>query len=271
MNPNGSYKNPLFALYKDMVPKPNQNFVEQGQVPTSNYYQGGMPNQVTAQNYGGRIDYNHSAADRFFFRASGTTFHEYNVDWTYETEVRRAARQRQDARLVVVHRQLDARSRKSMVIDTPGLGQPLLPGSAAAGTARVQAHRRRPADVPRRVLPGARATACCRPSTSPGIKACRPMPTAVWRPPISRRRAASRTSWARTRCAAASTTAWRMRKAGLMTAGNVSSTYTFDNLYTRAADTTSVFPASNIGLGLAALMLGIPTHGVDRPERADLR
>ena len=39
-----------------------------------------------------------------------------------------------------------------------------------------------------------------------------------------------------------------MRKAGLMTAGNVSSTYNFDNLYTRAADTTSVFPASNIGL-----------------------
>ena len=50
-----------------------------------------------------------------------------------------------------------------------------------------------------------------------------------------------------------------MRRAGLMTAGNVSSTYNFDNLYTRAADTTSVFPASNIGLGLAALMLGIPT------------
>ena len=33
-------------------------------------------------------------------------------------------------------------------------------------------------------------------------------------------------------------------------------TYVFDNVYTRAADTTSVFPASNIGPNLAALMLG---------------
>ena len=50
-----------------------------------------------------------------------------------------------------------------------------------------------------------------------------------------------------------------MRKAGLMTAGNVSSSYNFDTLYTRAADTIAVFPASNVGLSLAALMLGIPT------------
>ena len=44
-----------------------------------------------------------------------------------------------------------------------------------------------------------------------------------------------------------------------MTAGNVSSTYNFDNTYTRAADTTAVFPTNNIGPSLAALMLGIPT------------
>src|SRR5687767_5707041 len=50
-----------------------------------------------------------------------------------------------------------------------------------------------------------------------------------------------------------------MRRAGLMAAGNVSSTYNFDNLYTRAADTTAVFPTNNIGPSLAALMLGIPT------------
>ena len=33
-----------------------------------------------------RVDYNHSETDRFFFRASGTTFYEYNADWTYETK-----------------------------------------------------------------------------------------------------------------------------------------------------------------------------------------
>ncbi len=84
------------------------------------------------------------ASDRFFFRASGTTFYEYNVDWTYETKYAGPARERQDARVVVVHRQLD----EGAQIDGhrhPGVGQPLLRGSAAAGTARLQAHRCRPA------------------------------------------------------------------------------------------------------------------------------
>ena len=39
-NPDGSYKNPLMALYSKMVPQPNQNFVENGQQPTGNFYQG---------------------------------------------------------------------------------------------------------------------------------------------------------------------------------------------------------------------------------------
>ena len=41
-------------------------------------------------------------------------------------------------------------------------------------------------------------------------------------------------------------------------AGNMGS-FAFDNTYTRAADTTNVFPAQQLGLSLAALMLGIPT------------
>ncbi len=50
-----------------------------------------------------------------------------------------------------------------------------------------------------------------------------------------------------------------MRRGGLMAAGNVSSSYNFDNTFTRAADTTAVFPTNNVGPSLAALMLGIPT------------
>jgi hypothetical protein len=41
-------------------------------------------------------------------------------------------------------------------------------------------------------------------------------------------------------------------------AGNMG-TFTYDNTYTRAADTTNVFPAQQIGLSLAAFMLGLPT------------
>ena len=110
MNANGTYKNPLFALYKDMIPAPNQNFVEQGQIPTGNYYQGGVPNLTNASNFGGRIDYNASQSDRFFFRYAGhdvpRAARRLDVRIA-EPEVPRAARQRQDALFVGVHRQLD--------------------------------------------------------------------------------------------------------------------------------------------------------------------
>ena len=36
-------------------------------------------------------------------------------------------------------------------------------------------------------------------------------------------------------------------------------TFAFDNTYTRAADTTNVFPAQQVGGSPAALMPGIPT------------
>jgi hypothetical protein len=82
-NADGTYKNPLMNLYSKMVPKPNQNFVESGQAPTGNFYQGGQPDSPKSQQYGFRLDFNPSAKDRFFFRTSGITFLEYVSDWTY--------------------------------------------------------------------------------------------------------------------------------------------------------------------------------------------
>ena len=85
-NADGSYKNPLMNLYSKRVPKPNQNFVENGQQPTGNFYQGGQPDSPKSQQYGFRLDFNPSAKDRFFFRTSGITFLEYVSDWTYLAE-----------------------------------------------------------------------------------------------------------------------------------------------------------------------------------------
>ena len=62
-NADGSYKNPLMNLYSKMVPKPNQNFVENGQAPTGNFYQGGQPDSPKSQQYGFRLDFNASAKD----------------------------------------------------------------------------------------------------------------------------------------------------------------------------------------------------------------
>src|SRR6185503_19062055 len=83
-NADGSYKNPLMALYAKMVPQPNQNFVENGQQPTANFYQGGQPDSPKSHQYGVRLDYNASPTDRLFFRSSGVTFLEYVSDWTYQ-------------------------------------------------------------------------------------------------------------------------------------------------------------------------------------------
>ena len=76
--------NPLYNLYKQMLPTPNQNFVEAGTTPTGNYYRGGEPDVPVSHLYGGRVDYNASSKDRFFFRGSGSTFIEGVNDWTYE-------------------------------------------------------------------------------------------------------------------------------------------------------------------------------------------
>ncbi len=76
--------NPLYALYRQMLPKPNQNLIENGQQPVNNYYRGGEPDKPVSSLYAGRLDYNKSGNDRFFVRVSGNTFLEPVSDWTYE-------------------------------------------------------------------------------------------------------------------------------------------------------------------------------------------
>ena len=76
--------NPLYALYRNMVPPPNQNFVEKGTTPAANYYQGGQPDSPVSHLYTARLDANVSDADRVFARFSGNTFIEGVNDWTYE-------------------------------------------------------------------------------------------------------------------------------------------------------------------------------------------
>ena len=83
-NADGKYKNPLMALYSKLVPHPNQNFVENGQQPVGNFYQGGQPDSPKSQQYGFRLDFNATSSDRLFFRSSGVTFLEYVSDWSYQ-------------------------------------------------------------------------------------------------------------------------------------------------------------------------------------------
>jgi hypothetical protein len=82
--PTNRIVNPLYNLYKQMLPKPNQNLLENGATPSNNYYRGGEPDKPVSSLYAGRVDYNKSSNDRFFLRVSGNTFIEPVSDWTYE-------------------------------------------------------------------------------------------------------------------------------------------------------------------------------------------
>jgi Carboxypeptidase regulatory-like domain len=257
MNADGSYKNPLFALYRDMSPTPNQNFVESGQVPANNYYQGGIPNQVTAQNFGGRVDYNLSSSDRFFFRASGTTFYEYNTDWTYETKYA-GLHSNDKTRASWSYTGNWTKVRSSTVIDTQVSANRFYEDQQRRGL-----HEYKPTDLG---LPAYLDEYC------QSLNNCM-MPTinvggyqsvstgADGGLETTNLQAQSNVTSVKGTHTLRGGVDYRlaMRRAGLMTAGNVSSTYNFDNTYTRAADTTAVFPTNNVGPSLAALMLGIPT------------
>jgi hypothetical protein len=257
MNPDGTYKNRLFALYKDMSPTPNQNLVENGQVPTNNYYQGGIPNQVTAQQFGFRVDYNHSASDRFFFRASGTTFYEYNTDWTYETKY------------AGLHSNDKTRASWSYTGNwTKVIGSTVIDTQIAANRfyedqQRRGLHKYKPTDVG---LPSylddfcLAVDNCMLPTIN--INGYQSVSTGAdgGLDTTNLQMQSNVTSVKGTHTLRGGVDfRLAMRRGGLMAAGNVSSTYNFDNFYTRAADTTTVFASSSIGPSLAALMLGIPS------------
>ncbi len=83
-NPDGSYKNALFGLYANAVPVPNTNFLSPTQQPTGNYFRGAEPSKPISHLFGVRLDYSVSDSDRLFFRGSGSRYHEDTDDWTYE-------------------------------------------------------------------------------------------------------------------------------------------------------------------------------------------
>ncbi|HKY20343.1 MAG TPA: hypothetical protein VJM31_03915, partial [Vicinamibacterales bacterium] len=266
MNPDGSYKSPLFALYKDMVPAPNQNFVEQGSIPQSNYFRAAEPNATTGSSFGGRIDFNASAKDRFFFRYSGTTWLEQLGDWTYNspTQKYRGLHTSDKTRYswsyvgnwtrvtsggvvfdtqFATNRFFEDQQRRNLHQFKPtdlglpsyldafcsGLSQCMLPRIQFTGSGSNYQ------GVSNSANGGLDATHVQGQSTVTAIKGAHTL-----RGGVDLRLA--------------------MRRNNLIAAGDVSSNYEFTRDFTRAADSETNFPASNIGPQLAALMLGIPTR-----------
>ena len=158
MNANGTYKNPLFGLYKAMVPAPNQNFLSPTQQPVNNYYRAAEPDQPHNTQFSVRVDYNLLDNDRFFIRVNGNTFLESSlVDWTYDSP---------DPQFLGLHDVARARYtwsvtgtwtavRGNTVIDTQVAGQPRQSARHAEEPDQLPADVGGAAVLPRRLLPGA--------------------------------------------------------------------------------------------------------------------
>ena len=213
-----------------------------GLAPTDNYLGAAEPDQTHSHVWGGRVDFNPSQSDRFFFRAAGSYFTEEDDDWTYENPLSNGLHATWRLRKswsytgnwtrvfgngTVIDTQvasnwfLDAERRLGLKRYTPtDFGMPQYINdfcSARAGRlpdARGE-HRR---------LPGRSA------ATSASIRRCS----------TSRDRSTSRTSGTRTRCGSARDNRNHRRK--ISNLGNTSGVVNYTNLYTRAADDTTVVP-----------------------------
>ena len=257
-NPDGTYKNPLMALYSKMVPKPNQNFIENGQQPLNNFYRGGEPDSPKSQQYGFRLDFNASSKDRFFFRTSGITFLEYVSDWTYPRRIRRCGSIRPTVRATSGRTPAPGRARMgTTVLDTSFATNRFNQIDEFRGLKQYK-----PTDVG---LPAYLDEFC---STRGGCT----LPSITIGPAISRSAAGCRTATPPRTCRASRRSprckgrhtlhggvdvrrAQRDRTGG----GNRSGQLTFDRTYTRQFSDEATLTPSNLGLSLAAFELGLPT------------
>ena len=264
MNPDGSYKNPAFGLYQAMVPAPNTNFLSPTQQPTQNYYRAAEPDQPHNTQSSIRIDYNHSESDRFFVRVNGNRFLESSlVDWTYDSP---------DPQFRGLHDV--ARSRFSW--SATGTWTKVISNATLIDT-QISGNRAHQRDLRKNLVNYSPTSVglpaymddycqarfeCILPQVNLGtfFSGYQGMGGTV-----------DRGIWVTTYQGQSNVTStrgshtWRggvdvqwARRTAQDGAGNMG-TFNYDNTYTRAADTTNVFPAQQIGLSLAAFMLGMPT------------
>lgn len=83
--PRDRFDNPLYDFYTQRMPLPNVT-IPAGRDPVNNFVASGMPNTVDYSSYTNRVDYQASEKHRFFARWLKTSFLEGAQDYTYNTE-----------------------------------------------------------------------------------------------------------------------------------------------------------------------------------------
>ena len=263
MNPDGSYKNPAFGLYQAMVPAPNQNFLSPTQQPVNNYFRAAEPDQPHNTQASLRVDYNHSESSRFFLRGNGNRFLESSlVDWTYDSP---------DPQFRGLHDVARARYSWSLT----GSWTRVVNGNTVIDT-QISGNRAHQRDTRKNMVNYS--------ATSVGLPAylddyCQArfeciLPQSNIGPNNTYQAMGGTVDggiWVTTYQGQSNLTStrgshtWRggldvqwAQRTNRDGAGNMG-TFNYDNQYTRAANTTTVFPAQQIGLSLAAFMLGMPS------------
>jgi hypothetical protein len=258
-NPDGTYKNKLFGLYAAAVPRPNQNFVEQGQQPTGNYFRGAEPSIPVSHLFGLRFDYNLSTADRLFLRGSGSRYHEDVDDWTFESPT---------AELRGLHDSDRDRYTWSYTGNwTRTFGQTVFDTQLSANKfytldTQNELTKYKPTDFG---LPGyldefcASKDACQMPRVN--IDGYQQLSRDVNRQSDETTNVQGQFNATQVRGSHTLRGGVDVRRAmrGRIGGGNASGLLTFSRDYTRQASDESLLTASNLGLSLAAFMLGVPT------------
>jgi hypothetical protein len=260
MNADGTYKNPAFGLYQAMVPAPNLNFISATQAPTNNYYRAAEPDQPHNTQASVRIDFNKSEQSRFFIRANGNRFLESSlVDWTYDSP---------DPQYRGLHDVARARFSWSLT----GTWTKVVSNSTVVDT-QISGNRAHQRDL-RKNLVNFSPTSVGLPTYLDDFCKAR-FECILPQNNIGGYQGMGGTVdggiWVTTYQGTSNLTStrgshtWRggidimwAQRTSRDGAGNMS-TFNYDNQYTRAADTTNTFPAQNVGLSLAAFMLGMPS------------
>jgi hypothetical protein len=272
--PKDRMVNPLYNLYKQLLPKPNQNFVENGTSPLNNYYQGGQPDDVVSTLVAGRVDYNISGSDRLFIRGSHIHFLEAVQDWTYEVPAFAGLHSVDHWRPQWNAVGNWTHTSGTVVIDTQVAGNRIIQTDL-----QKRLHAYKPSDVG---LPAYMDMFCAAQSNCmlPQISFTTPNSTSIANnyqgisiPANSYDTGKNLQGTVNVTKVTSNHTLrggfdarWAQRLRG--PAGNPSGLLTFTNEFTQQASDTSQLTPSNLGLVMAAFMLGVPSTAQATIQRA---
>jgi hypothetical protein len=248
--------NPAYKKYIQFLPSPNQN-PGPGLAPTNNYLGAAEPDQTHSHLWGGRVDFNPSQSDRFFFRAAGSYFTEEDDDWTYENPLSQGLHSAWRLRKSWSYTGSWTRVfGKGTVLDVQGASNWFLDAERRLGLKRYK-----PTDfgMPQYVddFCSARQGGCQMPAVNIAGYEGFGGNVGLY-PEVLNIQGQANVTHVKNAHTLRFGSDNRSHGRTLSNLGNTSDVVNYTNIYTRAADDTTVFPAGNLGLSLAAFMLGLP-------------